>query len=80
VRALEQLIRVAQARWIILPYSSGGRATVEELSDVLRRNGRLPKVREINYRQNVMARMTSTRQWIPDTRQPHREFLFLLEK
>lgn len=80
VSAIERLIKAAKARWIILSYSSGGRATAVELNDVLRRNGRLIEIVEIDYRKNVMAGMKWTNEWLRDAGQENQEFLFLVEK
>jgi adenine-specific DNA-methyltransferase len=80
VNAIERLLREVQARWVILSYSSGGRATAEELDDVVRRNGRVLEVVEIDYKSNVMAGMKWTHEWLRDMEQPNREFLFLIEK
>ena len=80
VEAIEQLIEATPARWTILSYSSGGRATAQELDDVLRRHGRLLDVVEIEYKKNVMAGMKWTHEWTRDAGDANREFLFLLEK
>ena len=80
VRAIEKLIEEVHARWIILSYSSGGRATADELNEVIRRNGQLLEVVEVDYKRNVMAEMKWTNEWLRDAEQPNREFLFLLEK
>jgi len=80
VEAVEKLIQFANARWIILSYSSGGRATAEELSSVLNDNGTILEVVEIDYRKNVMAGMKWTNQWVRDATEPNHEFLFLVEK
>lgn len=80
VEALEKLIRMTHAKWIILSYGSGGRATAEELNDVLQTNGKLLAVLEVNYKRNVMASMKWTNEWLSTTDNPNREFLFLLEK
>lgn len=80
VKAIERLIRATKARWIILSYSSGGRATADELDDVVCRNGRLLEVVELDYKKNVMAGMKWTNEWLRDAEQPNREFLFLIEK
>jgi len=80
VRAIDRLLQATRARWIILSYSSGGRATAAELDEVLRRHGRLVEVVELNYRKNVMAGMKWTNAWLRDADGPNREFLFLLEK
>ena len=80
VEAIEKLIQQTRARWIILSYSSGGRATADELNDVIARNAKLVEVIELDYKQNVMAQMTWTHDWTRDARTPNREFLFLIEK
>jgi adenine-specific DNA-methyltransferase len=80
VEAIDRLIRLSAAKWIILSYSSGGRATAEELNDVLRNNGNILDVIEVDYKKNVMSGMKWTDQWLRDSEQPNREFLFLLQK
>lgn len=80
VEAIDRLIQSTSARWIILSYSSGGRATADQLNDVLMRNGRIVEVVELNYKKNVMAEMKWTGEWVRDTQEPHREFLFLIER
>ena len=80
VDAIERLIREAQVKWILLSYSSGGRATAEELRDVLSRNGKILETLSINYKKNVMAEMKWTHEWIRETDDPNQEFLFLIEK
>ena len=80
VEAIAKLIQAAQARWILLSYSSGGRATAEELNDVMRKNGKLLAVLELDYKKNVMAGMTWTHEWVNAAEKSNREFLFLLEK
>jgi adenine-specific DNA-methyltransferase len=80
VEAIERLLQATRAKWIILSYSSGGRATAEELFEVLENAGRVLDVIEIDYKKNVMAGMKWTHQWLRDTDRPNREFLFLIEK
>ena len=80
VSAIERLIREVNAKWVILSYSSGGRATAEELDEVVKRNGKVLDVLEIDYKSNVMAGMRWTNEWLRDVEKPNREFLFLIEK
>ncbi|WAS06480.1 DNA adenine methylase [Gloeomargaritales cyanobacterium VI4D9] len=80
VNEIERLIKEVNSRWVILSYSSGGRATAEELNDVINQNGKLLQVLEIDYKSNVMASMRWTNEWLRDVAQPNREFLFLIEK
>jgi adenine-specific DNA-methyltransferase len=78
--AIERLLSATRAPHIILSYSSGGRATAEQLQDVIASVGRILQVLEIDYRKNVMAGMCWTNEWIADAATPNREFLFLIEK
>ena len=80
VRAIERLIKEVKARYVSLSYSSGGRATTNELNDILMNNGDLIKVIEVDYKKNVMAGMKWTDEWLRDAEEPNREFIFLLEK
>lgn len=80
VEAIAKLIRETQAHWILLSYSSGGRATAEQLDAVMQNNGKLLAVLELDYKKNVMAGMSWTHEWISAAEKPNREFLFLLEK
>jgi len=80
VEAIEQLLRRTKARHVILSYSSGGRATAEELNDVISSSGKLIEVVEVDYRRNVMSGMRWTNQWVRDADEKNREFLFLIEK
>ncbi len=79
VEAIERLINETSARWIILSYGSGGRATAEEMNDVLSGSSKIVDVIEVDYKRNVMARMKWTNDWIREAEEPNREFLFLLE-
>ncbi|MCL2346706.1 MAG: DNA adenine methylase [Planctomycetaceae bacterium] len=78
--AIDRLIASVNAKYVLLSYSSGGRATAAELAETLQRNGRLLETVEIDYKKNVMAVMKWTNAWLRDAEKPNREFLFLLEK
>lgn len=80
VDAIERLIRETDADHIILSYSSGGRATADELNEVLMENGKIVEIVKVDYRKNVMASMKWTNKWLRDSEERNREFLFLLEK
>ena len=80
VDAIDRLLTGSRSRFIILSYSSGGRATAEELHQVLQKNGTVMEVMKINYKRNVMAEMRWTNEWLRDSEKPNQEFLFLLEK
>jgi len=80
VKTIRRLLTESAAPHIILSYSSGGRATAEELHEVIGCSGRLVETLEIDYRRNVMAGMKWTNQWLRDADVPNREFLFLIER
>jgi adenine-specific DNA-methyltransferase len=80
LEAIERLLRETRARHVILSYSSGGRATAEELNDVIKKAGKLIDVVEVDYKRNVMGGMCWTNEWINDAAETNREFLFLIEK
>jgi adenine-specific DNA-methyltransferase len=80
VEAIERLIWRTNAKWIILSYSSLGRATAEDLNNVLASSGKILETIAVDYKKNVMADMKWTNRWIRDAEEPNREFLFLIEK
>lgn len=80
VDAIEDLISRTCAQYIILSYSSGGRATAQELQQVLATSGQLLEVISLDYKRNVMAHMRWTNEWIRESENPNKEFLFLLQK
>lgn len=79
MKALERLIKMTNSRYILLSYSSGGRATKEELYEILKSSGKLLKAVEIDYNHHVMAQMRWTNEWVNSDRK-HKEYLFLVEK
>src|SRR5262249_24592508 len=80
VEAIETLIKRTRARWIMLSYSSGGRATADELNEALGNNGTIVEVAEIDHQRHVIGGMKWTNDWVRDALEPNREFVFLLEK
>ncbi len=80
VEAIERLLKETPCRWILLSYSSGGRATAEELNEVITRNGEIVDSAKIEYKKNVMAAMKWTNEWLRESSDPNKEFLFLIRK
>jgi adenine-specific DNA-methyltransferase len=80
VEAIDRLLRESGMPWIILSYSSGGRATASELNEVITSNGELVDVLSIEHRRHVMSAMKWTNEWIREAEEPNREFLFLIRK
>src|SRR3989338_4037251 len=79
MRALRKLIMETKAHYILLSYSSGGRATKQELNGIINESGKLLKVVEIDYKKNVMGNMRWTNEWVNGDGKYH-EYLFLMEK
>jgi adenine-specific DNA-methyltransferase len=80
IDAIEKLIKDIRAQYIILSYSSGGRATAEELNEVLAAYGEIIEIEKIDYRKNVMAGMKWTNDWVKETEGKNSELLFLVKK
>lgn len=79
MEAIKSLIEQTNARYILLSYGSGGRATKEELNAILHDNGHVISAKEIDYKKNVMSNMRWTNEWI-NSDGKYKEYLFLLEK
>jgi len=80
VEAIQRLLATTRSKYIILSYSSGGRATSAQLNEAIETSGRLLEVVEVDYKRNVMADMKWTNEWLRDAVSPNREFLFLIER
>ncbi len=79
MEALRSLIKKTNAHYLMLSYSSGGRATKQQLLDIIAESGKLLEIKMIDYKKNVMSNMQSTREWI-NSNEEHHEYLFLMEK
>lgn len=80
VNAIGRLLASTRSKYIILSYSSGGRATSKELNEAIVSCGELLEVVEVDYKRNVMANMKWTNEWLRDAEAPNREFLFLIAR
>lgn len=78
--AIGRLLASTRTKYIILSYSSGGRATSNELNEAIESCGKLLEVVEVDYKRNVMADMKWTNEWLRDAETPNREFLFLIAR
>ena len=78
--AIEKLIRETKANYIILSYSTGGRATAEHLYEAIRLNGHVKDLIQVDYKKNVMANMRWTHDWVREAEEPHKELIFVIEK
>jgi adenine-specific DNA-methyltransferase len=80
IEAIEKLIKITSSNYIILSYSSGGRATANELIEALNSYGKIIEIEKINYKKNVMSTMKWTKDWVKETEEEIFEYLFLVEK
>jgi adenine-specific DNA-methyltransferase len=78
--AIEKLLAKTKAKHIILSYSSGGRATAENLFEILEKAGEIIDFVKVDYKQNVMASMRWTNSWIREAEKKNQEYLFLIKK
>ena len=79
VEAIEKLLRKTRTRHILLSYSSGGRATFGELTEIIRGLKFDLRVSEIDYKQNVMGQMKWTDEWSVSN-VASKEYLFLMSR
>ena len=79
MNAIQRLVEETKAHYLLLSYSSGGRATKQQLIDILSGSGKLLEVKLIDYKKNVMSNMHTTKEWISGD-EKHHEYLFLMEK
>jgi adenine-specific DNA-methyltransferase len=80
VESIERLLQQTNAKHVILSYSSGGRATAQELYETINKSGKLIEVLEVDYKRNVMGGMRWTNEWVREVDGTNKEFLFLIEK
>lgn len=79
VEAIEKLLRKTNATFILLSYSNGGRATLDEIKEIIRDLKFESLITEIDYSHNVMAQMKWTDEWTNGS-EACKEYLFLLSK
>ncbi|HJV77356.1 MAG TPA: DNA adenine methylase, partial [Paludibacter sp.] len=54
MEALRKLVSETNTRYLLLSYSSGGRATKQQLLDIISEFGNLMEIKAIDYKKNVM--------------------------
>ena len=80
LKAIEKLITECSSPYILLSYSNGGRATKEEICDIIEKHCQTIQLFAIDYKRNVMSNMRWTHDWVNDTKEKHTELLFLIKK
>jgi adenine-specific DNA-methyltransferase len=79
LEAIKDLILQTNAKYIMLSYSSGGRATQKQIMDTIKEQGSLVSMKIIDFKKNVMSYMCSTNKWTTNENK-HCEYLFLMKK
>lgn len=80
VEAIEKMLLSAKVPYLVLSYSNQGRATRNELVDVLKSCGNDLAVIERNHKSNVMRAMRWTNHWVSESEESTKEYLFVLSK
>jgi len=79
IKAIEKLVKLAPNEIVIFSYSSGGRATKEQLLQIFSDYSKEVKILEISHNHNVMKNMSSTKEFLRD-QSGHKEFLIKLTR
>lgn len=79
MEAIRKLVQKTKTKYILLSYSSGGRATKKELENIIEEAGQILKIVEIDYKKNIMSSMRWTNEWL-NSNEPNKEYLFLMKK
>ena len=80
VEALDGLLARTATPYVMLSYSSDGRATAGEMDEILHANGKLMSTAIVDYKRNVMSGMVWTNEWLREVETRNQEFIFLLQK
>lgn len=80
LEAIECVVSRIQAKYILLSYSNNGRATSENLRDMLSSYGAIQNTVEVDHKRNVMHSMRWTNDWVKDKENINKELLILLKK
>lgn len=77
--AMNRLITSITCNYVIISYNNNGIITLKDIIDILNNNGKILETVVIDYKRNVMASMSWTREWL-NQNNTNQEFLFLLDK
>ncbi|MDE0119229.1 MAG: DNA adenine methylase [Bdellovibrionales bacterium] len=80
LKAIEKLIKECSSPYILLSYNNGGRATKEEICEIISKQCKKAHIFSIDYKRNVMSGMRWTYDWTKTKEGKNIEFLFLMEK
>lgn len=80
INALEKLIKTTKANYILLSYSTQGRATSKAIKEIIADLGYSVGVVQIDYKKNVMGGMSWTNDWTMDESNKLQELIFVISK
>lgn len=80
IEALEKLIREARSEYVVLSYSSQGRATTNQILELINDSKYSVELLEIDYKRNIMGSMKWTDVWTRDGAEKLQELIFVISK
>lgn len=81
INALEKLLKNTKSKFILLSYSNKGRATRDQLVNLIRKLDMKYKIAEIDHDANVMGSMRWTDEWVDESdKDGVKEYLFLMSR
>ena len=80
LNAIKKLIEECSSPYILLSYSNAGRATKEEICEIITSQCKTARLFSIDYKRNVMSGMRWTYDWTKEKENKNTEFLFLMQK
>ena len=80
LQAIEKLLLECPSPYVLLSYSNRGRATKEEIREIIGKLSKHVHVFSMDYKRNVMSQMRWTHHWVREGEGANKEFLFLIKK
>lgn len=80
IDAIEQLLKKTKSPYILLSYSTQGRATTKAIQELITDLNFSVNILEIDYKSNVMAKMSWTKDWLADEANLLKELIFVISK
>jgi len=78
--AIEDLFANANTRYVLFSYNNNSRVPLENIIRFIQISGWKYTVNKINYKKNVMASMSSTKEWVSSKDEINFEVLILIDK
>ena len=80
----EKLIKNTRSKYILLSYNNNGRLSLKDFLKIVKKFKFRYKIKQIEYRKNVMSKMTWTNKWIDQSKSArkkvNKEYLILISK